>query len=241
MRIGILETGTLPDALGAAHGDYTSMFRALLAPEAPEASYLTVPVWDGALPDDVAAVDGWVVTGSRHGVYDPLPWMAPLEATIRACRDAQIPLFGVCFGHQIMAQALGGAAELAAQGWGVGRAQYDYADKPGWTGGAKGGFSQLAMHRDQVTRQPEGTTLLARSAHCPIAALAYGDPQQPWALSVQPHPEFRHEFLADLVETRRSSLLGDDVADAALKSLSSPTEGADWAAWCIGLFTRWRG
>ncbi|MEM9049799.1 MAG: gamma-glutamyl-gamma-aminobutyrate hydrolase family protein [Pseudomonadota bacterium] len=240
MKIGILETGKVPDGLEATHGSYTDLFRAFLGAAAPDASFLTVPVCEGAAPQDVRAVDGWIITGSRHGVYDPLAWIAPFEAMLRACRAARIPLFGVCFGHQIMAQAFGGRAEKASQGWSVGRHGYDFLKRPGWMAGAEPRFTQLAMHQDQVTRPPPDTTLLAGSARCPYAALAYGDPDRPWGLSVQPHPEFTDAFLADLVAVRRGGVLTTETADAALETLGRPARGADWARWCVALFEHWR-
>lgn len=238
MRIGIFETGKLVPEIAARHGDYTALFRALLGPHAPEAEFLTVPVVDGEMPHDVTAVDGWIITGSRHGVYDDLPWIPPFREVLRACRDRGVPMAGICFGHQIMAEALGGRAEKAAQGWGLGVDRYEVTRRPDWMDGAGDSFAGLAMHQDQVTVLPPQTTVLARSAFCPYAALAYGEPEDPWAISVQSHPEFTPPLLADLIGLRRGVAIPDPVAEQALRSLSRPVGGADWARWIVRLFRR---
>ncbi|GIX13521.1 MAG: glutamine amidotransferase [Paracoccaceae bacterium] len=242
LRIGLFETGKVPDSLRARHGDYPAMFRAMFARAAPEAQFVVVRTCEGEQPADLRDADGWVITGSRHGVYDDLSWIAPFRDTLRRCRDAGVPLAGICFGHQIMAEAFGGRAGKAPQGWGLGLQRYRYVARPGWMGAVGEGFDALAIHQDQVSAQPPGTTLLAASAHCPIAALAYGDPERPEALSVQAHPEFTPAFLDDLMVERRGKALPADLVDAARESLSRPVAGADWAGWIADLFrARQRG
>ncbi|MEM8698769.1 MAG: type 1 glutamine amidotransferase, partial [Pseudomonadota bacterium] len=102
--IGILETGRLPDALLPRHGSYPDMFMRLLRGHG--FAFQSWPVLDGDFPPGVASCDGWLITGSRHGAYEGHAWIPPLEAFIREAVSAEIPMVGICFGHQIMAQAL---------------------------------------------------------------------------------------------------------------------------------------
>ncbi len=114
MRIGILQTGLAPENLSPAMGDYPDMFARLL--DGQGFTFQTWRVVEGEFPADVHAADGWLITGSRHGVYEDHPWIAPLEQFIRDAYAAHVPLVGICFGHQIVAQAMGGRVERFAGG-----------------------------------------------------------------------------------------------------------------------------
>jgi GMP synthase (glutamine-hydrolysing) len=193
MRIGILECGPTPAEIAARHGTYPTIFADLLSGHG-----WSFPSWcvhEMEFPDSVEAADGWLLTGSRYGAYEDLPFMAPLEDFIRKARAANRPMTGICFGHQIMAQALGGQVEKAAGGWTFGRQVYAFD--------GVGPLAVTAIHQDQVTRAPEGAQIVARNAGCPIAGLRYGD----WGLSVQAHPEFDQEMTAGFIEIKEQ--LGD--------------------------------
>jgi len=124
MKIGILQTGHAPDELRPVLGDYADLFTALLAGQGFD--FAVWNVVDGELPDDPRAADGWLITGSKHGAYEDHPWIPPLEALIRDAYAAGVPLVGICFGHQIIAQALGGRVIKFPGGWMVGRQVYDW-------------------------------------------------------------------------------------------------------------------
>lgn len=238
MRIGILETGEVAPDIAARHGDYPAMFRRLFRAVDPTLDFLDVAVSRGAALPDPRAADAWVVTGSRHGVYDDLPWIAPLKDFLRAAVAARVPVAGICFGHQILAEALGGRAGKSPKGWGLGVEDYRILRRPGWMAGAGPSFAGLALHQDQVTALPPGATVLASSPHCEIAAVAYGDPERPEAVSVQAHPEFTPEFYAELIARRRGAVIPEAGADAALATLGRPADGAAWARWILDYFRR---
>jgi GMP synthase-like glutamine amidotransferase len=124
MRIGILQTGLAPDGLTDQMGDYPDMFARLLAGNG--FTFATFRVVEGAFPASVRDCDGWLITGSRHGVYEDHAFIAPLEQFIRDSFAQRVPVVGVCFGHQIIAQAMGGKVERYAGGWIVGATDYDF-------------------------------------------------------------------------------------------------------------------
>lgn len=204
MRIGILQTGHAPRTVSDTSGDYPDMFERLLSGEGFE--FTTWAVCDGAFPEGPDAADAWLITGSRHGVYEPHDWIPPLEALIRDIHAARRPLVGICFGHQIVAQALGGQVEKFAGGWSVGRRAYEWGGQTVFLN---------AWHQDQVTHPPEGAVTLATGAICAHAALAIGN----HTFTVQPHPEFDDTVTATLIETRGPGTVPEPLLRAARTDL----------------------
>ena len=229
MKIGILETGKVPELLSEQHGDYPQMFERLLRSADPRLEFAVYHVTDGEIPHSVNECDAWLVTGSRHGVYDPLPWIEPLKGFLRDAYREGVPIVGICFGHQILAEALGGKAEKSDKGWGLGVQRYNVHRRPHWMTGVDGEFSLYALHQDQVTRLPEDAEVVAGSEFCPYAVLTYRDK----AISIQPHPEFQPAYLRDLIEVRRSRVIPQADADAALKSLDAPIQTRQVARWIV--------
>ncbi|MDX8464634.1 type 1 glutamine amidotransferase [Mesorhizobium sp. VK23B] len=226
MKIGILQTGRSPEELRCTHGDYDDMFKRLLGGRGFD--FVTYPVLDGIFPLNIQEADGWLVTGSRHGVYEDLPWISLLEDLLRRAYAASVPIVGVCFGHQILAQALGGKVEKFTGGWSVGAQNYAID-------GVGADVSLLAWHRDQITDKPNVATVVGSSAFCRFAALAYGDR----AFTIQPHPEFRSDFFIDLIAAR-SNILPAAVAGTALNGLERETASAAIADRMEDVFKRRR-
>ncbi len=226
MRIGILQTGLAPDALAADMGDYPDMFARLLAGHG--FTFDTYRVVEMDFPPDVHAADGWLLTGSRHGAYEDHPFIPPLEDFIRASYAAAVPMVGVCFGHQIIAQALGGKVEKFKDGWAVGATDYDF-------GGEK--LTLNAWHRDQVTQVPMDAKVVASNDFCANAALVYNDR----AFTVQAHPEFRPEFVDGLMQTRGKGVVPDDLMARAANRLDDPIDDATIANRIATFFKQPRG
>lgn len=231
MKIGILETGEISDDLKGKHGDYPSMFKNLLHAIDPSVNFFGVKVLDGKLPESPQDADGWIITGSKFGVYEDLPWISTLKNFIKASVEQKVPLAGICFGHQILAEALGGAVEKSHKGWGLGVHDYSIEARPSWMEGSDSGFSGHAVHQDQVVKLPESATAIATSEFCPFAALVYGDPESPDALSVQSHPEFSADLIDDLIEIRVPGVFSKEDASQARATLGLPVNNNDWALW----------
>ncbi len=236
MNLGVLETGPVASELTAKWGSYREFFHRLLAPVAPKLSTTAYVCHKGDIPTDPSAHDGWIITGSKFGVYEDLPWITPLEVFLRDTYKAQVPIAGICFGHQILAQALGGRVIKSEKGWGLGATSYQITDQENWTKGKGSTFTGHAVHQDQVVMPPKDAHVVATSEFCPFAALAYGDPVTPKAISVQSHPEFDAEFMHDLIKARRGTVFDAPIAEQALKSLGKPIDNTLWAEWIIAFF-----
>ena len=228
MKLAILETGTPPDGVAKTLGDYPAMFRRLLGEGAHD--YTTYDVAAGQLPTAVTDHAAYLVTGSSAGVYDPLPWIDPLKAFLVSAKG-RAALVGVCFGHQIMAEAFGGKVIKSPKGWGVGLHRYEVREGRDWMDPAAA-ISVAASHQDQVVELPPGAQVVAASAFTPYGMLAYGD--QP-AISIQLHPEFDPPFAQALITARRGTRFSAEEADAAIASLDAPNDRLKVGGW-IGRF-----
>ncbi|MEM9139124.1 MAG: hypothetical protein AAGB15_04780 [Pseudomonadota bacterium] len=233
MRLGILQTGWVPDGFAERYGEYPDIFDRFYNHKDPSVTVAGYPVVANEVPTDPYECDAWLVTGSKYGVYDDQPWIGPLKTFLLAIRAARVPLIGICFGHQIMAEAFGGRAEKSDKGWGCGVHDYSFDQRPAWLGAQGPGFSMHAMHQDQVTAIPEDATRLASSPFCEYAMLSYGDADAPDAISIQPHPEFNEDFARDLVELRAVSMIPKDVSDTAMKSFGQPVHGDAFVRWSL--------
>ena len=233
MLIGILQAGRVNPALVPRHGEYPPMFEDWLGQADPGLRFRTYGVLDGALPASPNECDAWLVTGSKYGVYDDQPWIEPLKAFLRAARTAGRPIIGVCFGHQILAEALGGRAAKSVKGWGAGVHDYRVVQRPVWMAGAPASFAIHAMHQDQVTAIPDDATVLATSPFCEFAMLAYGDPEAPDAISIQPHPEFGEDYARELVELRTGAVIPAERGAVALASIGRAVDRREFARWCV--------
>lgn len=242
-HIGILATGAPSEEHTRTFGSYADMFVALLNRVAPEFSFEIYDAADGRLPrfqtptraNRTPTCDGFIITGSKHGVYERLPWMAPMESFIRAAYQADTPLVGICFGHQIVASAFGGVVEQYAGGWGVGVHRYDIRSRPAFFDPDEGDTLTLnAIHQDQVTAAPEGATLLVTSEFCRFGGFLFGNR----ILTLQGHPEFQPDYERALLETHRGGKIPSPGADAALETLGTPVENARVARWIARFLAR---
>lgn len=209
MKIGILLTGHPPEVLQDQFEEYDAMFRELL--DGNGFTYETFAVVDGQFPKDELQADGWIISGSRHGAYEDHPWIPPLEDLIRTIQKSGRPLIGVCFGHQIIAQALGGKVEKFNGGWAVGRTDYDYEGQT---------VTLNAWHQDQVVALPDSGRVLGSNAFCQNAMVAYGDTI--W--TVQAHPEYGDAFIQGLMDTRGKGVVPEALMKAAANRLPAPDD-----------------
>ena len=216
MKLGILKTGAPPLSL-SDFGNYPAMFRKLLGPSAYD--YEVFDAETGHLPGSIDACPAYIITGSANGAYETLPWIADLKRFLHQAKG-QAALVGICFGHQIMAEAFGGKVIKSPKGWGAGAHTYSVQHPQPWLDGASR-ITLPASHQDQVVTLPPAAEIVAASSFTRYGMLAYND--QP-AISMQLHPEFEPDYAAALVEIRRGHGLTDEQADCALTSLQQPLD-----------------
>lgn len=235
LKLGILQAGRAPEAMLDSYPDYNRLFVDLLGED--EFDYCDWPVLDDVFPDSIDDADVWLITGSRHGAYEPHSWIPPLEALIRQIHESGKPMVGICFGHQIIAQALGGTVEKFSGGWSVGRVEYSL-DETVFPATRQDGSTVLptsirgesqdqasstrqvplmAFHQDQVTVPPACARTVGRSDFCQHAALLYDNR----ILTIQPHPEFDKHFVGGLLATR-GDILPPSVKESAEQTLDEP-------------------
>jgi GMP synthase-like glutamine amidotransferase len=224
LKLGILKTGRPPSACIPKFGTYPDMFIKLLGPDAYDYSVFAVD--EGELPASPTACEAYLVTGASAGVYDPLPWIGELKAFLNAAKG-QAALVGVCFGHQVMAEAFGGKVIKSPKGWGLGEHEYRVLKREPWMDDAAA-IRLPASHQDQVVELPPGAEVIAANDFTPMGALAWRD--QP-AVSIQLHPEFDPAYASALIENRRGSRYTEDEADRAIASYGLPDDRARVGVW----------
>jgi GMP synthase-like glutamine amidotransferase len=217
--IGLLLMDDLPDHAQGPWGDYPELFAHLLRDTGVR--LLDIAVHRGEVPASLDDADTWLLTGSRHSVYDDLPWVATALELTRSLLAEERATVGICFGHQLLAQVLGGRVGPAGR-WGIGLQTYESVDPLHWFDEPALPIALIASHRDQVLAVPSDATVWSTSAYCPVAGLAIGD--RAW--SVQAHPELTPAVAHALYDGRRA-LIGDAQIDAATASLRAPNSNAD--------------
>lgn len=222
MKIAIIETGLPPEGIRGDFPTYPVMFAELFDRIGVNFSFSTFSLCHDAFHADpfpkISEFDGFLITGSPAGVYEDWPWMQPLFQFILNVAQSQKPQIGICFGHQAIAQALGGNVIKSDKGWGIGRHSYVLHQKPDWIVSTQEEFSLAVSHQDQVIEKPDESLTLASSDFCEFAALYY--PNAP-ALTFQGHPEFDDEYAKALYNIRRGTALAPDKVDQANASLKN--------------------
>ncbi|ARN74624.1 glutamine amidotransferase-related protein [Oceanicoccus sagamiensis] len=228
MKLGILKTDDVRPEWVDEFGEYPDMFATLLRGVDPSLEISTYEVQQGQYPADIDEVDAYLMTGSKSSVYDDKEWIHHLAEFVRSLDKANKKLVGICFGHQMIAHALGGKTEKSDKGWGVARHTAKLTDKAGDYAQSGTPFSILVSHQDQVTEPAKGAEVLAASDFCPVAMCQLGDHM----LSFQGHPEFMPAYSQQLLDLRRD-IYGEDVYQQGVQSLSQPLDQAMVAGWII--------
>jgi len=217
MKIGILLVGRASEDLVNEYGTYAEMLIALIDTEEQVFEFKTFNILDDEFPKDHLECDGWIVTGSPHGVYEDHSWIPTVSQLINNVYEANLPIFGVCFGHQLIAQALGGHVEKSEKGWGLGLHTYQVNNKPDYMSNLSEEVTLNICHQDQVLRPPQGATVYAKSEFCENAGFYIKDK----VLTMQAHPEFLVDFTKALLAARRDVTIPKEFVDPALVGLKN--------------------
>jgi GMP synthase-like glutamine amidotransferase len=228
LRICILETDTLTPDLADPYQSYGAMFIRLFSqvPEPVECSVFNVV--EGHYPTDETRYDAYLITGSKADSFGSDPWIQRLKKYVQERYHRGDKLLGICFGHQLLALALGGVAERARVGWGIGLQRFDVTQGFSWQRPTAQEITLLVSHQDQVTALPPAAQCLASSEYCPNAAFVMGDQ----VLCFQGHPEFVADYAHRLL-IKREALFSAEQYQTALNSLEQPHQGELIAQWML--------
>lgn len=226
MKLIILQVGETPAPMRDRYQRFEPLFETMFATAEAGFTFETVAIVDGAAFPDPESGDGLIITGSAAGVYDQTSWMEPLRQFIRKAYEATTPMLGVCFGHQIMADALGGDVRKSEKGWGIGRHLYRRAAVADHFVHMADTVAIAASHQDQVITPPASARVFLSSDFTPNAGLIY---ENGAAISLQPHPEFDETYAEGLIELRRNNPLDSDVVEGLKAGLADPLDNIEMA------------
>jgi GMP synthase-like glutamine amidotransferase len=231
-RFAILKAGSAHRETREHSGDFDRMFLNLLAE--PGQIWEVHDVEHGQFPSEPGAYDGFVITGSPASAYDDLPWLKRLFSLVQTIHAHDQPLLGVCFGHQVLAQALGGEVRANPQGWDIGvreiRMESSAAQFPGLNA-VPTPLSLFELHQDAVLRLPPQAVLLASSSHTACEMFALGAT----TLGIQGHPEFEADVIrVALAKLKGAGVIDDRVATQGTESLAVEPPRAFLQSWLRG-------
>jgi GMP synthase-like glutamine amidotransferase len=228
MKVGLLVCDHVRPEFEHISGDYPDMFRKLFASR-PEVEVVVYDVIGGQMPANPGDCDAWITTGSRHSVNDDEPWIRHLEQFVREVAEEEVPFVGICFGHQLIAKALGGRVVKSERGWGVGAKEVQVREGLG----LGSSYTVLTSYQDQIEDLPPGAEILGWNDHCPVSMLGVGENM----VGIQGHPEFDSTYSEALMESRRGGLIPEATVDDGLASLDDSTDGDLLVDWILRRFS----
>ncbi len=226
MKIGLLQCDHVAPELAPEFGDQPVFFQNLFAKHAPGINFDIFDVQNECYPEDPEAYDGFIGTGAKYSVTEDMPWIKRFEAYVCYLYQRKLKFIGICFGHQMIAQALGGKCNVSEKGWGIGVRKIHIHKKKCWMNPEAGYIRLLYSHMDQIAVLPPNAEVIAGNDHCPYAMITVGD----HFMGIQAHPEFTPAYL-DLLMQSRIDRIGARKVEEALRTLAEPTDENTVAQW----------
>ncbi len=233
MKLGILQCDSVVKEYQTTFGNYPQMFIQLFQQLDPTIETQVYDVENGKYPLSPCECDAYITTGSKASVYNDLPWLNELKNFIQELYAKKIKLAGICFGHQLIAEIFGGKIEKSCKGWGVGVSSNQIISQQPWMHPPLETLRIIVSHQDQVTRLPDNAQLLATSDFCPNYLYQLGES----IVSIQGHPEFSKAY-AEALMRYRAEILGDDILQEGIRSLTLSTHEALFARWLLNFFSQ---
>ncbi len=227
LNIGLLLCDDVPADGREKFGDYCGMFQRGINPIDDQITLTPYAAYQGALPGLPTDHNGYLISGSSASVFDDKQWISDLMSFVQQCHDSRVKMVGICFGHQLIAHALGGETERSENGWGFGIHNTRVSANPGFLTSDAKGYKLVVIHQDQVVSLPDGFRTIGSNDFCPNSMITDGN----LMLGIQGHPEFDKEYCAYRAEFRRG-LIGDDKYRETLDLLANnETDSAEVFGW----------
>lgn len=234
MKGAILLCDQVMDKLQPQFGTYQDMIERMFSVAGESITFESFDCRQQEYPDDISGYDFFITTGSKSSVYDTEPWIAVLVDFVKELHQKKAKLIGICFGHQLIAMALGGTVKQSSKGWGVGVAENCVTSAPFWMKKHPDQFNVLVSHRDQVTALPQEAKIIAESDFCPYFIVQWND----HFLSVQGHPEWPKGYSEALMHERRGTLIPEDRVVKGLDSLALDIDNDLFARWTLNFVNK---
>jgi len=221
MKAAILQCDNVLAKFQPQFGNYPAMIEQIFDGVDLPLSFDTYDCRQDQFPGDINEYDFYITTGSKASAYEDSAWIGRLIELVRQLDKQQKKLIGICFGHQIIALALGGKVEKSGNGWGIGIARNRIISRPEWMSDGPAEINILVSHQDQITGLPDDTILIAENDFCPFFIVQWGN----HFLSIQGHPEWNTDYSRTLINDRKS-IIPPDRIKAALNSLQIAPDNA---------------
>lgn len=228
MKIGIFECDYMPDNLQSDFISYPEMLIRSFDENNCNFEYKVYESTYNQFPKDINECDAYITTGSLHSINDGFLWITKLEEFVRQCQKKKKTLVGICFGHQLLAKALGGEVKKNELGLGLGVIENHIMKQEPWMVPNQTRLNMIISHEDQIVKMPDGARLLASNSHCRNFMLQIDDN----FLGIQGHPEFNNDFICDLIKVREDIIPYDKVK-TAYESFSKTPDNSLVIQWII--------
>ncbi len=233
MKVALLQCDNVLEKFQPEFGNYPGMVQSMFDGVDEELEFDIFDCQQGQFPLDIHAYDFYITTGSKASAYDDLEWVRQLIEFVGELDKARKKLIGICFGHQIIALALGGAVEKSTKGWGIGIACNEMLEQPRWMRQYSAEFKMLVSHQDQVTHLGGDAQILAKSDFCPYFVVQWGE----HFLSIQGHPEWKNAYSRALMNDRRAIIPAKRI-EAGMESLYLHSDSELFVSWVMDFVKR---
>jgi GMP synthase-like glutamine amidotransferase len=231
--IGILNAYHFDPTPGTYQDEYNRLIMAFAKKAFPDQQIRNYDIALGKWPASIDECDAWIITGSAKAAYDSDPWITELKKWILDLDRNKKKLVGICFGHQVIAAALGGEVTKSPKGWGVGVKDFKILKPQPWMKPALQQVHLLFSHQDQVTKMPDQAKLLAEDSFCEFQMYQIGE----HILTMQGHPEFSSAFAKARLISRKEKV-APETFEKAMGSFENPKDDEVLAQWirnfCLG-------
>ena len=233
MKIAILMANTDESYFASQHPSDDKHFVDILNNVRSNWIYEVFNVTHQIFPKSLDNFDGIIITGSPASANDKDLWIKELLSTVRCSINKKIPIFGSCFGHQVIAKALGSKIIKNPDGWSFGLVKTQVVADASWLEGLEKETLVYAAHVEQVKDLPTGAKLLFKTDGCDVAGFSIGNN----VFTTQYHPEMSRQFMMALTE-ELSIKLGKELTDNALSSLNKKAHTIQFAEAIAKFFER---